>query len=289
MSARIIDGKAVAQAVQQDVATTIHALRDRGARPPQLDVILCGDNAASATYVRGKGRVAERLGVSFTLHQPAATASTDELTNLIRQLNNDDRVDGILVQLPLPGHIDTDTVIDAVNPEKDADGFHPTNIGRLLAGRPSVIPCTPAGCMELLRRYDVPIRGQRAVIVGRSVIVGRPLALLLLNENATVTICHSQTQELASVCREADILISAAGRPGLITADYVKPGACVIDVGTTPVDGTLTGDVDRASVEPIAGWLTPVPGGVGPMTIAMLMHSVTQLAVRRCTASSMEA
>jgi methylenetetrahydrofolate dehydrogenase (NADP+)/methenyltetrahydrofolate cyclohydrolase len=188
----------------------------------------------------------------------------------------------MLVQLPLPRQIDSAAVLEAVPAAKDADGFHPLNLGRLAAGAaPPVLPGTPLGCMELLRRSGVPIAGSRAVVVGRSVIVGRPLALLLLNADATVTVCHSKTRDLAAVCREADILVAAIGRPGMITAQYVKPGAAVIDVGTTPVDGHLLGDVDRASVEPVAGWLTPVPGGVGPMTVAMLLRNTLALARAR--------
>jgi len=187
----------------------------------------------------------------------------------------------MLVQLPLPPQIDTDAVADAIAPGKDADGFNPVNFGRLAEGRNAPTGATPLGCMELLRRYEVPVRGSRAVVVGRSVLVGRPLALLLTNADATVTVCHSKTLDLATVCREADILIPAMGRPGSVDAAYVKPGACVIDVGTTPVDGGVVGDVNRASVEPVAGWLTPVPGGVGPMTIAMLLQNVVMLAAAR--------
>jgi methylenetetrahydrofolate dehydrogenase (NADP+)/methenyltetrahydrofolate cyclohydrolase len=197
-------------------------------------------------------------------------------------MNDDDGIDGILVQLPLPSQIDPDTVLTAVRPDKDADGLHPLNFGLLAKGAHApVVACTPAGCMELLRRSEVPIRGSHAVVVGRSAIVGRPMAMLLLNADCTVTMCHSRTRDLLGVCRSADILIAATGRPGMITTDYVKPGACVIDVGTTSVDGKLRGDVDRASVEPVAGWLTPVPGGVGPMTIAMLMHNTVALCAAR--------
>jgi methylenetetrahydrofolate dehydrogenase (NADP+)/methenyltetrahydrofolate cyclohydrolase len=188
----------------------------------------------------------------------------------------------MLVQVPLPRQIDSTAVLDAVPPEKDADGFHPLNLGRLASGgAPRVLPGTPLGCMELLRRSGVPIAGSRAVVVGRSVIVGRPLALLLINADATVTVCHSKTRDLPAVCRQADILVAAIGRPGMITSEYVRPGAAVIDVGTTSVDGQLVGDVDRPSVEPIAGWLTPVPGGVGPMTIAMLLRNTLALARAR--------
>jgi methylenetetrahydrofolate dehydrogenase (NADP+) / methenyltetrahydrofolate cyclohydrolase len=245
-------------------------------------VVLCGDDPASAVYVRNKGRAAERAGVRFTLHRPPAESSTDELVALVRSLEADDSIDGILVQLPLPPHIDAAAVTACISPEKDADGFHPYNLGRLAEGLPAAVaPGTPLGCMELLRRSEMPIRGSRAVVVGRSAIVGRPLALMLINADATVTICHSRTRDLAGVCREADILVAAIGRPGMVDASFVKPGAFVIDVGTTPRDGVVLGDVDRESVEPVAGWLTPVPGGVGPMTVAMLLRNTTSLATAR--------
>jgi methylenetetrahydrofolate dehydrogenase (NADP+)/methenyltetrahydrofolate cyclohydrolase len=281
VSAVIIDGKAVAAAVREEVATRVAALTAAGARPG-LGVVLCGDAQASATYVRLKGRAAEQLGIRFDLHTPPADSTTDDILDLVQRMNDDDGIDGMLVQLPLPKQIDPDAVLAAVRPDKDADGFHPYNFGRLAEGAPTpVVAGTPAGCMELLRRYDIPLRGSSAVVVGRSAIVGRPLALLLLNADCTVTVCHSRTVDLASVCRRADILVAAIGRPGMITADYVKPGACVIDVGTTPVEGKLRGDVDRQSVEPVAGWLTPVPGGVGPMTVAMLMVNTAALCAAR--------
>jgi methylenetetrahydrofolate dehydrogenase (NADP+)/methenyltetrahydrofolate cyclohydrolase len=281
MSATIIDGKAVAATVREEVAARIGELTARGVRPG-LGVVLCGDNPSSATFVRNKGRVAEELGLRFDLHTLRADSSTADLLAVVHRLNDDDGIDGMLVQLPLPAQVDADSILLAVRPDKDADGFHPINFGRLAEGAATpVIACTPAGCMELMRRYEVPLRGSRATVVGRSAIVGRPMAMLLLNADCTVTVCHSRTVDLPAVCREADILIAATGRPGMITADYVKPGACVVDVGTTPVDGKLRGDVDRASVEPVAGWLTPVPGGVGPMTVAMLMHNTVSLCAAR--------
>ena len=282
MTAIIIDGKAIAAGVEQDVARDVAALVATGVEAPGLHVVLCNDNPASASYVRGKARATERVGIRGTVHTPPITSTTEELLALVRQLNDDDSVDGILVQLPLPKHVDSGRILDAVSPAKDADGFHPTNFGLLAEGRPLVAPCTPAGCMELMRRHDVPIRGSRAVVIGRSTIVGRPMAMLLVNADATVTICHSRTAALPAVCREADILVSAIGRPGFVDASFVKPGACVIDVGINrSADGRLVGDVDRASVEPVAGWLTPVPGGVGPMTIAMLMRNTADLARAR--------
>ena len=282
MSAVMIDGRAVAARVRESVAAACTAFAAEAGRPPGLAVVLCGDNAASAVYVRNKGRAAERAGIRFDLHTPSAQSTTDDLLRLLAAIDADEEIDGVLVQLPLPGGIDAAAVVDAVSPGKDADGFHPCNFGRLAAGSPGVVsPGTPAGCMQLLAAYDVPVAGRRAVVVGRSTIVGRPLAAMLTNADATVTVCHSKTPDLAATCREADILVAAAGRPGLIDSTHVKPGACVIDVGTTPVDGAVRGDVDRESVEPVAGWLTPVPGGVGPMTIAMLLQNTVALARAR--------
>ena len=282
MSAVIVDGKAVAAELRAELAARVALMSKDGGLPPSLAVVLCGDDPASALYVRNKGRAAESAGVRFTLHTPPADSSTAELVALVGALDADDSVDGILVQLPLPSQIDAAAVMECVSPEKDADGFHPCNFGRLAEGHPgTVAPCTPLGCMELLRRSDVPLRGSRAVVIGRSAIVGRPLALMLTNADATVTICHSRTRDLAAISREADILVAAIGRPRMVDASYVKPGAFVIDVGTTPEDGAVVGDVDRASVEPVAGWLTPVPGGVGPMTVAMLLRNTVALARAR--------
>lgn len=282
MTATIVDGKAVAAELREELAAEVSAMTSEGIAAPSLSVVLCGDDPASAIYVRNKGRAAERAGVRFTLHRPPAQSTTDELVALVRSIDADESVDGILVQLPLPAQIDAGTVMGCISPGKDADGFHPYNFGRLAEGHPAVVaPGTPLGCMELLRRSGVTVRGSRAVVVGRSAIVGRPLALMLVNADATVTICHSRTRDLPSVCREADILVAAIGRPRMIDASYVKPGAFVIDVGTTPQDGVVVGDVDRESVEPVAGWLTPVPGGVGPMTIAMLLRNTLALARAR--------
>ncbi len=279
MTATIIDGSAIAKTIRAEIATEVATMVEAGHAAPHLAVVLCGDDPASATYVRNKGRAAERAGIRFTLHTPGGDSSTAEILDLCARIREDPGVDGRLVQLPLPRQIDSAAVLEAVPAAKDADGFHPLNLGRLAAGAAArVVPGTPLGCMELLRRSGVPIAGSRAVVVGRSVIVGRPVALLLVNADATVTVCHSKTRDLAGVCREADILIAAIGRPGMITAEFVKPGAAVIDVGTSPVEGRLLGDVDRASVEPVAGWLTPVPGGVGPMTIAMLLRNTLALA-----------
>jgi methylenetetrahydrofolate dehydrogenase (NADP+) / methenyltetrahydrofolate cyclohydrolase len=281
MRAVIIDGKAVATAVRAEVAERTRQLSAAGIRPG-LGVVLCGEDPASEIYVRNKGKVAEELGLHVDQQTPPGDSSTADIVSVVQRMNDDDGIDGILVQLPLPSQINPDAVLDVLRPDKDADGLHPVNMGLLAQGaRPPVVACTPAGCMEMLRRYDVPLRGSRAVVVGRSALVGRPMAMLLLNADCTVTMCHSRTVDLPAVCREADILIAAIGRAGMITADYVKPGACVIDVGTSRVEGKVRGDVDRESVEPVAGWLTPVPGGVGPMTIAMLMHNTVALCAAR--------
>jgi len=285
MSATIIDGAAVAVAVQDGVGRDVEAMVAAGLPPPRLDVVLCNDNAGSASYVRSKERNATRLGMSGMVHTPPLSSSTADLIALVERLNADPDVDGILVQLPLPDHVDAGAVLNSISPTKDSDGLHPFNFGLLAQGRPQVLPCTPAGCMELLRRYDVPVRGRRAVVIGRSNLVGRPIALLLVNADATVTVCHSRTADLPAVCREADILVAAIGRPGFVDAAFVKPGACVLDVGINRVDGRVVGDVDRESVEPVAGWLTPVPKGVGPMTVAMLMRNTVDLARARRAAS----
>lgn len=282
MTATIVDGKAVAAELRAELATWVAEMTADGTAAPSLAVVLCGDDPASAIYVRNKGRAAERAGVRFTLHKPPEESTTEEIVSLVRSLDADETIDGILVQLPLPRQIDPDVVMACISPEKDADGFHPYNFGRLAEGHPAVVaPGTPLGCMELLRRSGIELRGSRAVVVGRSAIVGRPVALMLTNADSTVTICHSRTRDLAAICHEADILVAAIGRPRMIDASFVKPGAFVIDVGTTPQDGVVVGDVDRESVEPVAGWLTPVPGGVGPMTIAMLLRNTLALARAR--------
>jgi methylenetetrahydrofolate dehydrogenase (NADP+)/methenyltetrahydrofolate cyclohydrolase len=282
VTATLLDGRAVAASIRAELADEVAQMREAGAAAPGLAAILCGDNEASALYVRNKRRAAEQTGIRFALHKPPVTSTTDQMIALVRGLDGDDQVDAVLVQLPLPTHIDAGAVIEALSAAKDADGFHPLNFGRLAEGHPGVVaPGTPLGCMELLRRYDVPVSGRRAVVVGRSAIVGRPLALMLTNADATVTICHSKTAGLASLCREADILVAATGRPRMVGSAFVKPGACVIDVGTTPVQGEVVGDVDRAAVEPVAGWLSPVPGGVGPMTVAMLLRNTVALARAR--------
>ncbi len=268
--ATIIDGKAVAAAVRERAAEGARALAARGVRPC-LAVVLVGDDPASASYVRMKERDCAEVGIESRDHRlPAGTTQAD-LDALIDSLNADPAIHGILVQMPLPGHLDAESVIERIDPAKDADGFHPENLGLLVRGLPSFRACTPAGVMEMLKAYDIDPAGMRAVVVGRSTIVGKPMALLLLEANATVTVCHSRTRDLAAVCREADLLVAAIGRPKMIDASYVKPGAVVIDVGINRTDEGMVGDVDFASVEPIASAISPVPGGVGPMTRAMLM------------------
>ena len=271
---KIIDGKAISQVVKDEVHSEVAAIEAEGRRKPCLCVIIVGENPASQVYVRHKVKAAAYTGMESLLIELPASVSEDELLARIASLNEDPAVDGILVQLPLPGHIDEEKVIDAIAAEKDVDGFHPSNVAGLWLGKDCVVPCTPAGVMRLIDSTGVELSGKTAVVVGRSNIVGKPVAKLLLDRNATVVIAHSRTADLGAVCRQADILVAAVGRPGLITGDMVKPGAIIIDVGINRLpDGHLCGDVDFASCSEVAGWITPVPGGVGPMTIAMLMKN----------------
>lgn len=276
--ARILDGKALAAEVRQQLRDVVVRVQPQVGRAPGLAVLMVGDNPASAVYVRNKERACEQTGiVSFGQHLSADTPF-DTLRGIIHELNQDERVDGILIQLPLPGDLDSVALLLEIDPDKDADGLHPTNLGRLVRGEPGLRSCTPAGVMEILRHGNIDIAGKKAVVVGRSILVGKPLALMLLEQNATVTIAHSRTPDLAAVCRDADILVAAVGRPELITGDFVKPGAVVIDVGINRVEtadgqGRIVGDVDYASAAAIASAITPVPGGVGPMTVAMLLHN----------------
>lgn len=270
MAPVIIDGKQVAAQVKERVAERVAALKARGVEPG-LAVVLVGDDPASRSYVDMKERDCAQVGIrSVDVRLPADTPQV-ELEAIIDRFNADQTVHGILVQLPLPAGLDAEAVVARIAPEKDVDGFHPVSIGRLVRGLPALHACTPAGVMELLRAYGIDPRGKRAVVVGRSVIVGKPMALLLLQADATVTVCHSKTADLPAVCREADILVAAIGRAKMIDAGYVKPGAVVIDVGINRTDAGLVGDVDFESVAPVASAITPVPGGVGPMTRAMLM------------------
>jgi methylenetetrahydrofolate dehydrogenase (NADP+)/methenyltetrahydrofolate cyclohydrolase len=288
MSARTLDGRAVARSVRQEVAEAVGRLREETGVVPGLAAVLVGDDPASATYVRMKGRACEEVGLhSRTVRRPASISEA-ELLGLIAELNGDSAVHGILVQLPLPSQIDTRRVLIAVDPGKDVDGFHPVNVGRLAAGdlESGFVPATPAGIMRLIAETGIQQKGAEAVVIGRSDIVGKPTALLLLRAHATVTICHSRTVDLAAHARRADILVAAVGRAGVVTKEMVKTGAVVIDVGTNRVDDPasergyrLVGDVDPAVAE-VAGWLTPVPGGVGPMTIAMLLDNTLKAARR---------
>jgi methylenetetrahydrofolate dehydrogenase (NADP+)/methenyltetrahydrofolate cyclohydrolase len=246
--------------------------------------VLVGEDPASQIYVRSKGERTREVGMASFHDQLPDTASQDEVESTVAKWNADDRVDGILVQLPLPGDLDSKPVLELIDPSKDVDGFHPVSVGRLVANQPGLRPCTPAGVMELLKAYDVPVTGAEAVVVGRSDIVGKPVALLLLHQSATVTIAHSRTRDLAEVTRRADILVAAVGRPKMITGDMVKPGAAVIDVGINRTDEGVVGDVDYASASEVAGAITPVPGGVGPMTIAMLLSNTLQAARLRRSA-----
>jgi methylenetetrahydrofolate dehydrogenase (NADP+)/methenyltetrahydrofolate cyclohydrolase len=307
MSARILDGTKIAGDIRKEVAAEVQAMITAGVRPG-LAVVLVGHNPASEIYVRGKIKACSEVLIHSTQHTPPETITTAELLALVEALNRDDNVDGILVQLPLPAHVDAKKVLMAVDPVKDVDGFHPVNVGLLSTQRPGLVPCTPAGVMEILHRSQIPIAGQDAVVVGRSDIVGKPAAMLLLNANATVTVCHSKTHDLPAVCRRADILVAAIGRAGMITRDFVRPGATVIDVGMNKVTdaaefaglfggnakreetfrtkgSTLVGDV-HPEVAEVAGALTPVPGGVGPLTIAMLMYNTVKAARMRRAKSS---
>jgi len=278
MTARILDGKSLAAATRTALKEKVDALVQRGVRPG-LSVIIAGDNPASKVYVRNKTLAAEEIGVRSRLLEYGKEVSEAAVMQTVAALNADPAVHGILVQLPLPKHIDAARVLESIAPAKDVDGFHEANLGALMAGRPSVVPCTPLGCMRLIEHAGLQIAGRHAVLVGRSNIVGKPLAHLLLQKDATVTICHSKSADLAGICRSADILVAAVGRAKLIGAAMVKPGACVIDVGINRLpDGKLAGDVDFDAVKSVAGWITPVPGGVGPMTIAMLLENCIRAA-----------
>ncbi|MFZ1130396.1 MAG: bifunctional 5,10-methylenetetrahydrofolate dehydrogenase/5,10-methenyltetrahydrofolate cyclohydrolase [Terriglobales bacterium] len=302
MAARILDGTKIAADIRAEVSAHVKELGSAGIRPG-LAVVLVGHNPASEVYVRGKVKSSAEVGLYSEQHTPAETATTEELLALIADLNRRDEVDGILVQLPLPAHVDAKKVLLAVDPAKDVDGFHPMNVGYLSTQRPGLVPCTPAGVMEILKRSGIAVAGQDAVVIGRSDIVGKPVAMLLLNENSTVTVCHSKTRDLPEVCRRAEILVAAIGRAGMVTRDFVKPGATVIDVGINRIadraefdrlfagnkkreeaflakGSTLVGDV-HPEVAEVAGAITPVPGGVGPLTIAMLMANTVKAAMLR--------
>lgn len=281
MQAKLIDGKALAAQVKAEAAAETAALKKQGITPC-LAVILVGDDPASQVYVRGKARDCGECGIESRVIRLPESTTQQELLALVGQLAADRAVNGILVQLPLPGHIDEKAVIDAIPPEKDVDGFSPVNVGRMQVGEPCYLPCTPAGCVRMIESTGVDIDGKHAVVIGRSNIVGKPAAILLLEKNATVTICHSHTKNLQEICRSADILVAAVGRQGFVTGDMVKPGAVVIDVGINRgPDGKLHGDVDFDAAVDKAAYITPVPGGVGPMTRAMLMKNTVQAAARQ--------
>ena len=298
----VLDGTAIAAEIKREVAVDVEQMIARGLRPG-LAVILVGSVAASEIYVRSKVKTCGELGILSEMLTPPESVTTEELLKLVHELNTRDEIDGILIQLPLPAHVDTKRLLEAVAPEKDVDGFHPVNVGRLQSGQPGLQPCTPAGVMEMLRRREIPVAGKNAVVIGRSDIVGKPMAMLLLNASATVTVCHSKTQDLAKFTREADVLVAAIGRPGFVTAEMVKPGAVLVDVGINRVTGAaeverffpgdaaraatfarrgsvVVGDIDPAAFA-LASAYTPVPGGVGALTIAMLMSNTVKAAKLR--------
>ena len=302
-AARILDGNSISTQIREELALELKELAAQGVRPG-LAAVLVGDNPGSVIYVRNKVKTCQSLGIYSEKFTPPATATTEELLRLVQELNGREEIDGILVQLPLPSQVDTRRVLEAIDPAKDVDGFHPINVGNLVTQRPGLVPCTPAGIMEILQRGGVALKGARAVVIGRSDLVGKPVALLLMHQHATVTICHSRTRDLPGVARGGEILVAAMGKPAMINGEYVQPGATVIDVGINKITDraeverlfpgnaqrlaevdkkgyTLVGDVHPDSVLPVAGALTPVPGGVGPLTIAMLMVNTFRAACLR--------
>ena len=293
MSADVLDGKRIAKEIQAEIKQRVEAFVEASGRVPVLAAVLVGDDPASQVYVRNKERACERAGIKSQLHRMPAESTTEEVLRLVCQLNEDPDVSGILVQLPLPSAVDTQVVLDAVSPLKDVDAFHPENVGLISQGRPHFLPCTPHGIVQMLKRYNLHTRGKHVVIVGRSDIVGKPMALMLANRdiglgpdmaNATVTICHSQTADLKAITRQADILVAAIGQPEFITAEMVRPGAIVVDVGINRTDDGLVGDVDYKDVASVASYLTPVPGGVGPLTVTMLLDNTLAAAEHQQTA-----
>jgi methylenetetrahydrofolate dehydrogenase (NADP+)/methenyltetrahydrofolate cyclohydrolase len=272
----VVDGKALATTLRQEIADEIAALVAAGHRPPCLAVVLVGDNPASISYIKGKRRACERAGMTSREHDLAAGATQEDVVDLVAGLGRDPAVDGILVQLPLPKGLDTAAVIEAIDPAKDVDGLTTHSAGRLLAGLPGLRPCTPLGILAVLDRHGIPVEGRNAVVIGRSILVGKPVALLLLERNATVTICHSRTRDLAAVVHDADIVIAAAGSPLLVKGGWIRPGAAVVDLGVNIVDGVQHGDVDFDAARGVAGLLTPSRGGVGPMTITMLLRNTLE-------------
>ena len=281
MTAERINGKALGLSIRGHLVDRVATVTERLGRPPGLGVILVGEDAASQVYVRNKEKAALKAGMKSEIVRLAADATQEEVEAAVDAMNADETIDGFLVQLPLPKGLDESTVTDRISPEKDADGLHPTNLGRLMAGIDAPRPCTPSGCIELLKEAGVELEGAHAVVVGRSTIVGKPMALLLLGENATVTVCHSRTRDLAEQVAAADVVVAAVGRPELIRGEWIKPGAAVIDVGINRVDGKLIGDVDFAGACERAAAVTPVPGGVGPMTVALLLRNTVDAAERK--------
>ena len=278
MAATMIDGRSVAKAFKEEVAARTQKMIESGV-VPHLAVVLVGENPASQVYVRNKENACIKSGIRSTVIRMDENCTQQELEETVMNLNGDHSVHGILVQLPLPRHLDEAAVLRLIDPDKDVDGFHAMNSGRLMNGQPGFVPCTPLGVMKMLEAYNIPVRGKHAVVIGRSNIVGKPMAMLLLHADATVTICHSRTQNLAEITRQADILVAAVGKAGFVTPDMVKPGAVVVDVGINRVDGQIVGDVST-DVEQVAGYLTPVPGGVGQMTIALLLANTLDAAAR---------
>ncbi len=281
--AELIDGKAIAAQIRAQIAQEVLKLQEDQGVTPGLAVVLAGDDPASKTYVRNKEKACEEAGIYSEKYLLPADATQEQLMDLVRRLNEKQDIDGILVQLPLPEGLDDKSIVEAIRPDKDVDAFHPVNVGEIMIGNYRFLPCTPAGIIELLKSKNIVIEGKNCVVIGRSNIVGKPVAMLLLHQNGTVTICHSKTKDLKEICRGADILVSAVGKAKFVTADMVKPGAAVIDVGMNrDENGKLCGDVDFESVEPVASYLTPVPGGVGPMTIAMLLKNTLTAAKIHC-------
>ncbi|HDP2617624.1 TPA: bifunctional methylenetetrahydrofolate dehydrogenase/methenyltetrahydrofolate cyclohydrolase FolD [Staphylococcus aureus] len=273
MVAKILDGKQIAKDYRQGLQDQVEALKEKGFTP-KLSVILVGNDGASQSYVRSKKKAAEKIGMISEIAHLEETATEEEVLNELNRLNNDDSVSGILVQVPLPKQVSEQKILEAINPEKDVDGFHPINIGKLYIDEQTFVPCTPLGIMEILKHADIDLEGKNAVVIGRSHIVGQPVSKLLLQKNASVTILHSRSKDMASYLKDADVIVSAVGKPGLVTKDVVKEGAVIIDVGNTPDEnGKLKGDVDYDAVKEIAGAITPVPGGVGPLTITMVLNN----------------
>ncbi len=274
--AELIRGPEVAEKIRGEISAEIEELQKKTGKVPGLAVIIVGEDPASQTYVNNKEKTSKKLGFYSEVHRLPESTTQEELLEMVDKLNRDDNINGVLVQLPLPDHIEDEAVIHAIAPEKDVDGFHPLNVGHLMIGEKCFIPCTPHGVIKMLEHINYDLKGKNAVVIGRSNIVGKPVALLLLERHATVTITHSRTRDLPGICSQADVLVVAAGKPEMVKGDWIKPGAVVIDVGIHRIEGKLTGDVEFESAEKVAGYISPVPGGVGPMTITMLMYNTVQ-------------